>query len=88
MINLDSSSEIDPSSNKQQPSKSKWAKFNYKDALNLEGLLTEEEIMVRDQFHDYCQEKLMPRIMLANRNEGNPFIYLFFFLMQVFLVCL
>ena len=23
----------------------------------------------RDVFHDYCQEKLMPRVMLANRNE-------------------
>lgn len=44
-------------------------KFNYKDALNLESLLTDEEIMVRDQFHDYCQEKLMPRILMANRNE-------------------
>merc|ERR1711970_1129839 len=31
--------------------------------------LTEEEIMVRDVFHDYCQEKLMPRVTLANRNE-------------------
>ena len=25
--------------------------------------------MVRDVFHQYCQEKLMPRVMLANRNE-------------------
>jgi len=41
--------------------------FNYKDALNLECRLTEEEIMVRDVFHDYCQEKLMPRVTLANR---------------------
>ena len=29
--------------------------FNYKDALNLECRLTEEEVMVRDVFHDYCQ---------------------------------
>jgi len=43
--------------------------FNYRDALNLECRLTEEEVMVRDVFHDYCQEKLMPRVMLANRNE-------------------
>jgi len=43
--------------------------FNYKDALNLECRLSEEEIMVRDVFHDYCQEKLMPRVTLANRNE-------------------
>merc|ERR1711971_752821 len=43
--------------------------FDFKDALNLECRLTEEEIMVRDVFHDYCQEKMMPRITLANRNE-------------------
>jgi len=43
--------------------------FDYKDALNLECRLTEEEVMVRDVFHDYCQEKLMPRVTLANRNE-------------------
>merc|ERR550534_2987730 len=43
--------------------------FDFKDALNLECRLTEEEIMVRDVFHDYCQEKMMPIITLANRNE-------------------
>merc|ERR550534_2657748 len=45
------------------------AEFNWKDALNLESLLTEEEIIVRDQFQSYCTEKLMPRIIQANRNE-------------------
>lgn len=43
--------------------------FNWRDALDLEGQLTEEEIMIRDSFHDYCQEKLMPRILMANRHE-------------------
>jgi len=43
--------------------------FDYRDALNLECRLTEEEVMVRDVFHDYCQEKLMPRVTMANRNE-------------------
>uniref|UniRef100_A0A2C9JRI0 glutaryl-CoA dehydrogenase (ETF) n=1 Tax=Biomphalaria glabrata TaxID=6526 RepID=A0A2C9JRI0_BIOGL len=43
--------------------------FNWRDALNLESHLTEEEIIVRDQFRAYCQEKLMPRITEANRNE-------------------
>uniref|UniRef100_A0A8C3AU07 Glutaryl-CoA dehydrogenase, mitochondrial n=1 Tax=Cyclopterus lumpus TaxID=8103 RepID=A0A8C3AU07_CYCLU len=32
-------------------------------------LLTEEEVMIRDSFRTYCQEKLMPRIVMANRNE-------------------
>ncbi|XP_021344902.1 glutaryl-CoA dehydrogenase, mitochondrial-like, partial [Mizuhopecten yessoensis] len=45
------------------------ASFHWQDALNLESLLTEEEIMVRDQFRSYCQEKLMPRILMANRHE-------------------
>lgn len=43
--------------------------FNWQDALNLESQLTEEEILVRDQFKAYCQEKLMPRILMANRKE-------------------
>ncbi|XP_020895753.1 glutaryl-CoA dehydrogenase, mitochondrial [Exaiptasia diaphana] len=47
----------------------KFAKFEYMDPLNIDGQLTEEEKMVRDQFRSYCQEKLMPHIMLANRNE-------------------
>jgi hypothetical protein len=49
--------------------------FNWRDALNLESQLTEEEIIVRDQFHNYCQAKLMPRIIIANRKEGK-FSYL------------
>lgn len=43
--------------------------FNWRDALDLEGQLTEEEIMIRDSFRDYCQEKLMPRVLMANRHE-------------------
>jgi glutaryl-CoA dehydrogenase len=33
-------------------------------------MLTEDEIAIRDQFRSYCQEKLMPRILQANRNES------------------
>jgi len=43
--------------------------FDFRDALNLESRLTEEEVMVRDVFRDYCQEKLLPRVTLANRQE-------------------
>lgn len=25
--------------------------------------------MIRDSFRDYCQEKLMPRVVMANRHE-------------------
>merc|ERR1712004_930970 len=43
------------------------SKFNYEDALNIESLLAEEEKMLRDQFRSYCDDKLMPRILMANR---------------------
>jgi len=45
------------------------ARFNYEDAFDLESQLTDDERMVRDQFRSYCQEKLMPRIIEANRKE-------------------
>ena len=53
--------------NPTQPTK--FVKYDWRDPFNLESCLSEEEIMVRDQVHQYAQEKLMPRIILANRNE-------------------
>jgi hypothetical protein len=38
--------------------------------LNLESQLTQDEIMMRDSFRSFCEEKLMPRVLLAHRNEG------------------
>lgn len=43
--------------------------FKWEDPLNLDELLTEEERMIRDTAHGYCQDKLMPRILEANRHE-------------------
>jgi glutaryl-CoA dehydrogenase len=43
--------------------------FQWEDPLLLEDQLTEEERMVRDSARAYCQEKLMPRILEANRHE-------------------
>ncbi|EAQ64392.1 Glutaryl-CoA dehydrogenase [Marinomonas sp. MED121] len=43
--------------------------FNWQDPMMLEAQLTEEERMIRDSAHDYCQEKLLPRVLEANRNE-------------------
>jgi len=43
--------------------------FQWEDALLLEDQLTEDERMVRDSAHGYCQEKLMPRVLEANRHE-------------------
>ena len=43
--------------------------FDYRDALNLECRLTEDERLMRDQVTSYCTDKLMPRVIMANRNE-------------------
>ncbi|MGE0559920.1 MAG: acyl-CoA dehydrogenase [Burkholderiales bacterium] len=43
--------------------------FQWDDPLLLEDLLSEEERMVRDTARAYCQEKLMPRVVEANRHE-------------------
>jgi glutaryl-CoA dehydrogenase len=47
----------------------KKSTFVWKDPLLLDDLLTEDERMVRDTAHSYAQEKLMPRILEANRQE-------------------
>lgn len=43
--------------------------FNWEDPLNIESRLTEEEKLIRDACKTYCEEKLQPRIINANRNE-------------------
>ncbi|XP_076292095.1 glutaryl-CoA dehydrogenase, mitochondrial [Lasioglossum baleicum] len=43
--------------------------FNWEDPFNLESQLTQDEILIRDQFRAYCQEKLQPRVIEANRKE-------------------
>jgi glutaryl-CoA dehydrogenase len=45
------------------------AEFKWEDPLLLEDELSEDERMVRDSARQYCQEKLMPRILMANRHE-------------------
>ena len=49
---------------------------SWEDILRLDGQLTEEERMIRDNVRDYCNKSLMPRILDANRNEKfHPEIY-------------
>ena len=43
--------------------------FDWADPLLLEEALTEEERMVRESARAYCQEKLFPRVLEANRHE-------------------
>ncbi len=40
-----------------------------KDILLFDDQLTEEELSIKNSARDYCQDKLMPRILKANRNE-------------------
>jgi glutaryl-CoA dehydrogenase len=43
--------------------------FNWEDPLLLDEQLTDEERMVRDSARAYAQDKLMPRVVEANRHE-------------------
>ena len=48
-----------------------YVDFEWEDPLQLEGQLTEEERAVSDMARSYCQGELMPRVLMANRNEDN-----------------
>ena len=43
--------------------------FNWQDSMFLESQLSGEEKLIRDTAHEYCQEHLAPRVLMANRNE-------------------
>ena len=43
--------------------------FDWQDALSLETQLSDEERLVRDAARGYCQDHLMPRVLMANREE-------------------
>ncbi|HYC46782.1 MAG TPA: acyl-CoA dehydrogenase [Burkholderiales bacterium] len=43
--------------------------FTWEDALLLDEQLSDDERMIRDSARAYCQEKLMPRVLEANRHE-------------------
>ena len=47
----------------------KSSDFNWEDPLDLESWLTEEERMIRDAARAFAQDKLMPRIKMAFREE-------------------
>ncbi|CAO3623433.1 unnamed protein product [Cunninghamella blakesleeana] len=48
---------------------SSFVKYNWQDPLDLDSQLTDEEKLVRDAAHTYCQEKLQPRVTDAYLNE-------------------
>ncbi|MEO9386110.1 acyl-CoA dehydrogenase [Chromobacterium phragmitis] len=45
------------------------APFAWEDPLLLQDQLTDEERLVRQSAHEYCQERLLPRVLTANREE-------------------
>jgi glutaryl-CoA dehydrogenase len=52
------------------------AEFVWQDPLLLERQLTQDERMVRDAAHAYCQDKLAPRVLEAFRHEKtDPAIF-------------
>jgi len=51
------------------PKSSKLPPFTWDDALLLDEQLTEDERAIRDAANAYCQEKLFPRVLEANRHE-------------------
>ncbi len=55
----------DPSS----PAASTRASFSWEDPLLLDEQLSEDEHLIRDAARAYCQEKLMTRVLEANRHE-------------------
>ncbi len=52
------------------PGKTKLAPFAWEDALLLEEQLTEDERMIRDAARAFCQDRLMPGVLMANRTES------------------
>jgi glutaryl-CoA dehydrogenase len=51
------------------PAKSHFTPFQWDDALRLDDQLTEDERAIREAAHAYCQDKLFPRVLDANRHE-------------------
>jgi glutaryl-CoA dehydrogenase len=49
--------------------KSQFTPFKWEDALRLDDQLSEDERAIRDAAHSYCQDRLMPRVLEANRHE-------------------
>ena len=47
----------------------RMGQFAWDDALLLDDQLTEDERAIRDAARDYCQDKLFPRVLMANRHE-------------------
>ena len=61
--------KIDPSLQSSVSHKGGFAPFDWADALNFDGQLSEDERAIRDAAHEYCQGQLFPRVLKAFREE-------------------
>jgi glutaryl-CoA dehydrogenase len=52
-------------------SKTNWTQLNWEDPFELDSQLNDEQRMVRDSARQYAQEKLLPRVKDAFRNEST-----------------
>ncbi|RCN45339.1 acyl-CoA dehydrogenase, middle domain protein [Ancylostoma caninum] len=50
-------------------STARCASFNFRDAFDISSQLTEDERALMETAHEYCQEKLLPRVTEAYRGE-------------------
>ncbi|KAL6736217.1 hypothetical protein Aduo_006596 [Ancylostoma duodenale] len=50
-------------------STARCASFNFRDAFDISSQLTEDERALMETAHEYCQEKLLPRVIEAYRGE-------------------
>jgi glutaryl-CoA dehydrogenase len=56
--------------------KTNWTQLNWEDPFELDSQLNDEQRMVRDSARQYAQEKLLPRVKNAFRNEStDPSIF-------------
>ena len=55
--------------NQSSPPKSTRVAFDWKDPMFFDQQLSDDERLIRDATFDYCQDKLMPRVKQANRDE-------------------
>ena len=58
-----------PLAGRQSPSGQARPSFDWQDPFLLDGQLSEEERLVRDTARQYAQQKLMPRVLTAFREE-------------------
>jgi glutaryl-CoA dehydrogenase len=58
-----------PAKSASPKTSSQFTPFQWDDALRLDSELSEDERAIRDAAREFCQDKLFPRVLMANRLE-------------------